>query len=67
MNTRVQLIAYVDRLSGGGLKELQELLRSQFHGLFGGIHLLPCYHFFDLWTAVTPDSTLWITPRSIRD
>jgi sucrose phosphorylase len=47
MNNRVQLIAYVDRLSGGGLKELQELLRSQFHGLFGGIHLLPFFRPMD--------------------
>jgi sucrose phosphorylase len=47
MNNQVQLIAYVDRLSGGGLKELQELLRSQFHGLFGGIHLLPFFRPMD--------------------
>jgi len=47
MNNQVQLIAYTDRLSGGGLKELQELLRSQFHGLFGGIHLLPFFRPMD--------------------
>jgi len=47
MNNQVQLIAYVDRLSGGGLKELHELLRSQFHGLFGGIHLLPFFRPMD--------------------
>ena len=43
MNNQVQLITYVDRFSGGGLKELRELLRSQFPGLFGGIHLLPFF------------------------
>ena len=47
MNNQVQLIAYVDRLSGGGLKELQELLRSQLRGLFGGIHLLPFFRPMD--------------------
>jgi len=47
MNNRVQLIAYVDRLSGGGLKELRELLRNQFRGLFGGIHLLPFFRPID--------------------
>jgi sucrose phosphorylase len=47
MNNQVQLIAYVDRLSGGGLKELRELLRGQFRGLFGGIHLLPFFRPMD--------------------
>src|SRR5439155_17060724 len=47
MKNQVQLIAYVDRLSGGGLKELQELLRSQFQGLFGGLHLLPFFRPMD--------------------
>jgi sucrose phosphorylase len=43
MNNRVQLIAYVDRLSGGGFRELHELLRGHLHGVFGGIHLLPFF------------------------
>jgi len=47
MNNRVQLIAYVDRLSGGGLKELGELLKGQLRGLFGGIHLLPFFRPMD--------------------
>ena len=47
MNNRVQLTAYVDRLSGGGLKELGELLKSQLRGLFGGIHLLPFFRPMD--------------------
>jgi len=47
MKNQVQLIAYVDRLSGGGLKELRELLRNQLGGLFGGIHLLPFFRPID--------------------
>lgn len=43
MKNQVQLIAYVDRLSGGGFRHLQELLDGPFHGLFGGIHLLPFF------------------------
>ena len=40
MKNQVQLIAYVDRLSGGGLREFQQLLDGPFAGLFGGVHLL---------------------------
>jgi len=43
MKNRVQLIAYIDRVSGGGLRELQDLLDGPFNGLFGGIHLLPFF------------------------
>ena len=43
MKNQVQLIAYADRLSGGGLTELQELLEGPFSGLFGGVHLLPFF------------------------
>jgi sucrose phosphorylase len=43
MRNQVQLIAYVDRLSGGGLRELQQLLEGPFRGLFGGVHLLPFF------------------------
>lgn len=43
MNNQVQLIAYVDRLSGGGLREFQDLLNGPFGGLFGGVHLLPFF------------------------
>jgi len=41
---QVQLIAYVDRLSGGGLEALASLLGRELAGLFGAVHLLP---FFD--------------------
>jgi sucrose phosphorylase len=44
MKNAVQLIAYADRLSGGGLAELDALLRGPLRGLFGGVHVLP---FFD--------------------
>jgi sucrose phosphorylase len=43
MKNQVQLIAYVDRFSGGGLHELQDLLDGPFNGLFGGVHLLPFF------------------------
>ncbi|MBO0127937.1 sucrose phosphorylase [Agrobacterium tumefaciens] len=44
MKNRVQLITYVDRLSGGGFPELRALLDGKLQGLFGGVHALP---FFD--------------------
>ena len=44
MRNQVQLITYVDRLSGGGLSSLSELLNGPLAGVFGGAHLLP---FFD--------------------
>lgn len=44
MKNHVQLITYVDRLSGGGLRELEALIAGRLGGVFGGAHLLP---FFD--------------------
>src|SRR5580698_2139433 len=44
MKNQVQLVTYVDRLSGGGFRELQALLTDgPFAGLFGGVHLLPFF------------------------
>lgn len=43
MKNQVQLITYVDRLSGGGLKELNSLLRGPLAEVFGGAHLLPFF------------------------
>jgi len=43
MKNQVQLIAYVDRLSGGGFKELNGLLSGPLAGVFGGAHLLPFF------------------------
>jgi sucrose phosphorylase len=43
MKNQVQLIAYVDRLSGGGFAELNSLLKGPLAGVFGGAHLLPFF------------------------
>ncbi|MBN2590655.1 MAG: sucrose phosphorylase [Sedimentisphaerales bacterium] len=43
MKNQVQLITYVDRLSGGGFKELNDLLRGPLGEVFGGAHLLPFF------------------------
>jgi sucrose phosphorylase len=47
MKNQVQLITYVDRFGGGGLKELDALLRGPLGGVFGGVHLLPFFHPID--------------------
>ncbi len=47
MKNQVQLIAYVDRFSGGGLRDLRQMLEGPFRGLFGGIHLLPFFYPID--------------------
>jgi sucrose phosphorylase len=43
MRNQVQLITYVDRLSGGGFRELQSLMDGPLAGLLGGAHLLPFF------------------------
>jgi sucrose phosphorylase len=43
VKNQVQLITYVDRLSGGGIPELDRLLQGPLQDLFGGVHLLPFY------------------------
>jgi sucrose phosphorylase len=47
MKNQAQLITYVDRLSGGGLGDLQRLLGGPLDGVFGGVHLLPFFHPID--------------------
>ncbi|MBQ0936198.1 sucrose phosphorylase [Ideonella paludis] len=47
MKNQVQLITYVDRLSGGGMRELKALLEGPLKGLFGGAHLLPFFYPID--------------------
>ncbi len=47
MKNKVQLITYVDRLTGGGLKILQNLLEGEFKEVFGGVHLLPFFYPID--------------------
>ena len=47
MRNQVQLITYVDRLTGGGLEDLKGLLQGPLAGVFGGAHLLPFFHPID--------------------
>ena len=47
MTNQAQLIAYVDRLSGGTVRQLQHLLAGPLRGLFGGVHVLPFFHPID--------------------
>jgi sucrose phosphorylase len=47
MKNQVQLIAYIDRLAGGGIRELSALLEGPLAGVFGGAHLLPFFHPID--------------------
>lgn len=47
MKNQVQLITYVDRLTGEGLKSLQTLFEGELKGVFGGVHLLPFFHPID--------------------
>ena len=47
MRNQVQLITYIDRLTGGGLDDLKRLLDGPLAGAFGGAHLLPFFHPID--------------------
>ncbi len=47
MKNQVQLITYVDRLGGGGIAALSELLQGPLNNLFGAVHLLPFYYPID--------------------
>lgn len=40
---QIQLITYVDRLSGGKITDLHQILNGQLAGLFDAVHLLPFY------------------------
>ena len=46
MKNQVQLITYVDRLSGD-FSKLGALLNGSLGGVFGGVHLLPFFHPID--------------------
>lgn len=74
MKNQVQLITYVDRLGGGGLRDLAALLDGPLAGLFGGAHLLPFFHPIDGadagfdpidHTAVDPRLGNWEDLRSL--
>jgi sucrose phosphorylase len=47
MKNNVQLITYVDRLTGTNVEGLNNVLNNQFKGLFSGVHLLPFYYPID--------------------
>ncbi|MDA0128163.1 sucrose phosphorylase [Vibrio sp. MarTm2] len=47
MQNKVQLIAYVDRLSGADLPALNTLLTTELSGLFSAVHLLPFFYPID--------------------
>jgi sucrose phosphorylase len=47
MKNQAQLITYVDRLSGGTLRDFLRLLDGPFAGAFGGVHVLPFFHRID--------------------
>jgi sucrose phosphorylase len=76
MRNQVQLITYVDRLSGGGFRALHDLFEGPFQGLFGGAHLLPFYWptdgadaGFDPIDHTQPDSRLgsWDDVRALAE
>lgn len=47
MKNLAQLIAYVDRLTGGTFRDLQAMLAGPLSGAFGGVHVLPFFHPID--------------------
>ena len=47
MKNQAQLITYVDRLSGGGLRDLARLLDGPLRDAFGGVHVLPFFYPID--------------------
>ncbi len=47
MKNQVQLITYIDRLSGGGIPALSALLNGELANVFGGAHLLPFFYPID--------------------
>src|SRR6188474_1929073 len=47
MKNQAQLIAYVDRIPGGTVRDLQQLLDGPLQGAFGGVHVLPFFHRID--------------------
>ena len=47
MQNQAQLIAYVDRLTGGTFRDLERLLAGPLSGAFGGVHVLPFFHPID--------------------
>jgi sucrose phosphorylase len=76
MKNQVQLITYIDRLSGGGIAALASLLQGPLAGLFGCVHLLPFFYpidgadaGFDVidHTTVDPKLGAWNDLRRLGD
>lgn len=65
MRNQVQLITYVDRLTGGqGFAALNQLLNGPLNGLFGGVHVLPFFDPIDGTDAgFDPKDHLSVDPR----
>jgi sucrose phosphorylase len=64
MKNMVQLITYVDRLTGGCIKDLNELLSGPFNGIFGGVHILPFFYAYDgADTGFDPIDHTQVDPR----
>src|SRR3954465_2355362 len=64
MRNQPQLIAYVDRFSGGGFREFQSLIEGPLKGIFGGVHLLPFFYPIDGADAgFDPIDHLAVDPR----
>lgn len=60
----VHLITYTDRLGGGDLNDLRELLTGPLDGVFAGVHILPFYRPFDRADAgFDPIDHLSVDPR----
>ncbi len=47
MKNNVQLITYIDRITGADITTLTDVINTDLHGLFSGIHLLPFYYPID--------------------
>lgn len=47
MKNRIQLITYIDRFGCKNIAELTSLIKNEFEGLFGGIHILPFFNPID--------------------
>jgi sucrose phosphorylase len=74
MKNQAQLITYVDRLSGGGLRDLARLLDGPLRDAFGGVHILPFFYPIDGadagfdpidHTAVDPQLGSWDDVRTL--
>ncbi|MEO9891346.1 sucrose phosphorylase [Aurantibacter sp.] len=47
MKNKIQLITYVNRIGCANISELNSLVKNEFNGLFGGVHILPFFNPID--------------------